>query len=199
LHNTGVDPQTGLYTFEDKNKDGKITYDPGQPGDDSYVYNMAVRFDGHLTLNFSYKNWELSTFFYFRSQLGYRPIVGLDPPGDESNQPLEILKQVWHKPGDIAKYARLTTFATDISYSNFLQYSDGVITDASYIRMQNLSLSYTLPKSKWNLKGIDNASIVVKAENLFLITKYKGTDPEVQSFGTLPLPKIVTVGLNFNF
>jgi TonB-linked SusC/RagA family outer membrane protein len=199
LHNTGVDPQTGLYTFEDKNKDGKITYDPGQAGDDSYIYNMAVRFDGHLKLNFSYKNWDLSTFFYFRRQLGTSPIRTLDAPGDMTNQADEVLQKVWQKPGDIAQYARLTTSPSDQSYSNYLQLSDGVITDASFIRLQNLSVTYSLPKSKWNLKWIDNANVFVRAQNLLLITKYKGTDPEIQSFSDLPLPKIVTLGLNFNF
>ena len=51
LHYTGVDPQTGNYTFYDKNHDGIITYAPGQPNDDSYILNLTPRFFGGVTMN----------------------------------------------------------------------------------------------------------------------------------------------------
>lgn len=72
LHLTGVDPQTGLYTFQDKNHDGMISINPG-PTDDRYNYDMSPRFDGGFNTTISYKNWALSAFFYFKKQLGKMP------------------------------------------------------------------------------------------------------------------------------
>jgi TonB-linked SusC/RagA family outer membrane protein len=198
LYNTGVDPQTGLYTFEDKNKDGQITYNYNDhQTDDSYIYNLSPKFDGGLTLTFGYREWELSGLFYFREQYGTNAFASLDPPGDGTNQPVEVLKDHWQKPGDVAKYARFTTTASDVSYQNFYN-SDGTVTNASFIRLQNLSLSYSLFKS--NLpKGIGSLRINIRSQNLFVLTKYKGPDPETQSFTSLPLPRNITGGISIGF
>lgn len=200
LHNTGVNPQTGLYTFQDKNKDGQITIDQtGQSVDDRYVHDLNPKFDGGFTNTFSYKNWELSVFFYFKKQIGRNIHASLDFPGDNTNQPVDVLNR-WQKPGDITSTARFTTNPySDNSYIDYLLYSDAVLMDASFIRLQNLSLTYALPAEWLKKSGIGNFRIYVRGQNLFIITKYKGLDPEVQNFGTPPLARIITAGISCNF
>jgi TonB-linked SusC/RagA family outer membrane protein len=198
LHWTGIDPQTGLYTFEDKNKDGNITYSPSPAQtDDSYAVNMAPKFDGSANFDFLYRHFELGVFFYFRNQIGQKAIAFLPPAGGQVNQPTEMINSHWKMPGDIALFPRYTTNPSDISFSNYTL-SDGILTDASFIRLQNLILSYA-PSNHFGIKGMENCKITVRGQNLFVITHFKGTDPEVQNLGAMPLPKVVTLGLSFNF
>ena len=83
------------------------------------------------------------------------------------------------------------------------------VQDGSFIRGQNFVLGYTLPAntiSRWN---IDRLRFYVSAQNLFLITKYTGYDPEVTTFGgnltqnqdffPYPRPRVLNVGLNLSF
>ena len=88
LHYTGIDPQTGQYTFQDKNHDGLITYDQtGRTTDDSYYYDTSPKFDGGFTNDFQYKNWNLSIVLYFKKQLGVNALAGQSPAGGPSNLP----------------------------------------------------------------------------------------------------------------
>ena len=84
------------------------------------------------------------------------------------------------------------------TYSNFYQ-SDGVYTDASFIRLSNIYLSYNLPEQWINKIGIDDLRFSLSGQNLFVITKYKGIDPETRNFGGMPPAKIVTAGISFTF
>jgi len=199
LHYTGVDPQTGLYTFQDKNKDGQITLDyTGQNLDDRYIYNYGPKFDGGFTSNFNYKNFDLSALFYFKKQMGTNALASFDIAGGITNQPADVLQR-WQKAGDVARIAKLTANPGDISYFQYLYASDATFTDASFIRLQNLSLSYTLPEKLIKKMGLNSFRIYLQQQNLFVITKYKGIDPEIQVFGGLPLSKITTVGISCNF
>lgn len=199
LHGTGVDPQTGLYTFEDRNKDGQITYDfSGTKSDDSYTIDLTPKYDGSVTLVCNYRRWELSGMFYFRKQLGTKAALALDIPGDATNQPLDVIQHHWQQPGQIAEYAKFTTNPTDNSWAYF-RLSDDMYTDASFIRMQNLDISYSVLGQHWKIKGIREIKLQIRAQNIFVLTKYKGTDPEIQNFGQLPLPRTITTGLSINF
>ena len=199
LHVTGVDPLTGLYAFQDVNKDGSITIDRSDlTSDDRHIIDISPKFDGGLTTNLTYKNFDLSIFFYFKKQMGINPLFSFTPPGDVANQPVEVLGR-WKNPGDIATAAKFTTQPGDQSYTNFFQYSDGTYTDASFIRLENLSLSYNLT-SLFNKKaGITNFKVFLKGDNLFIITKYKGLDPEVQIINAPPRPRFISAGLSCNF
>ena len=97
------------------------------------------------------------------------------------------------------------------SYSNLNnRISDAYIEDGSYLRLQNVSFSYTFPR-KW-LKGtfLNNVKLYCNIQNLFTITKYKGYDPEVGSlwgdalkngidYNRYPSPRIYTFGVNITF
>jgi hypothetical protein len=200
LHYTGVDQQTGIYSFQDKNKDDQISIDfTGQTVDDRRVYNLNPKYDGGFTNTFRYKNWQLSMFVYFKKQIGLNALTGLDAPGDFTNQPTSVLSR-WQKPGDITTVAHFTTNPyTDNSFTNYQQYSDAVYTDASFIRLQNVSLSYSLPEKNIKKIGLTDCRAYLQGQNLLTITKYNGLDPEIQYFTSLPLARIITAGISFSF
>ena len=199
LNYIGVNPQTGLYSFQDKNKDGQITVD-NSGKDDRYVYSLTPKFFGGLGLNFSYKDLQLGLFFNIKKQTGPNGLYqGALTPGTISNQPIEVLNNHWQKPGDIATVAKYTTQPFDNSYNRYYSVSTGGYTDASFIRLNNLSISYNLSKEWVKKAGMQGCSIFLYAQNLFVITNYKGIDPETQNFGGLPPAKTITGGLSFNF
>jgi hypothetical protein len=73
--------------------------------------------------------------------------------------------------------------------------SDKGYTDASFLRIKNISLSYSLPDKwveKWHMKKL---RIYAQGQNLFTITKYKGFDPETQDLTLLPPLRTITAGL----
>jgi len=197
LHYIGVDPQTGLYSFQDKNHDGQIIMEPGNPLSDSYDYNLSPKFFGGLGMSFSYKRLQLSLFFSGKKQIGNNGyLVSGDYAGSAQNAPTEIIGQEWKRPGDIASFGKYTN---NPSNGNLASNSDLSYTDASFIRLSNLAISYSLPSSFIKKMGMRNCSLFIHTNNLFVITKYKGLDPETQSFGSMPPQKVIVAGLSFDF
>ncbi len=200
LHYTGIDQQTGQYAYLDKNHDGQIEYDPGQVPDDSYPLVLAPKFFGGLGMNFSYSGLNLSLFFDIKDQIGQNAFENLGGQAGvvNYNMPTYILGKQWQYAGDqAATYAKYTTkFFQSFSY---FPASDGSFTDASFIRLSNLSISYALPANYLRKAGIGACSLFFHTNNLFIITKYKGLDPETQNFGGLPPAKVIVGGVSFNF
>lgn len=94
--------------------------------------------------------------------------------------------------------------------SNYSRISDRFIEDASYIRLQNISLGYTFPKAWVRKCFLENARVYMNIQNLHTWTEYKGLDPEVGAmygdalmtgldYGRYPTPRIYTFGLNVSF
>lgn len=82
--------------------------------------------------------------------------------------------------------------------------SDYYVEDLSYMRMKNLELGYTLPKSLVGKIGISGVRVFVSAQNLFTFTRYKGFDPEragvnATNIYDYPLVRTFTAGLNVTF
>ena len=200
LHYTGVDPQTGQYTFYDKNHNGQVNIDySGRTPDDRYVYNLNPKFFGGLGMNFSYRSLQLSLFFNIVKQIGINAIdQGNDPGALNSNQPKGVLAR-WQNPGDITPVAAFTTMSSSEASLSYFHQSDGGYTDASFIRLSNLSISYNLPVNYVRKIGMQSCAFFFHINNLFVITKYKGIDPETQNFGSLPPTKIIVGGVSFNF
>jgi TonB-dependent starch-binding outer membrane protein SusC len=197
-HFLGVDTQSGIYAFQDLDKDGKLSY----PYDFAVLGNLDPKFYGGFTNTVYYKNFELSVLFEFRKQKGhnYLQTSVTRAPGSMNNQPDFVLDR-WQKPGDLASVQQFyvnTGSAPAKTVTNFLQ-SDGWLGDASYIRGKNLSLAYDLSKNSLQKLNIDAARFYVQAVNFCTITKYKGADPETQNFYALPPLRQVVVGATLNF
>jgi len=199
LHYTGVDPETGIYTFLDKNHDGQIsTYPPRAATDDRYIINLTPKFIGGLGMDFQYGGLGLSLQFNIKAQDGRNAFINAPSPGIlNSNQPTYIIGKQWRFPGDIKPYEKSFTYSPS-SYSYFSQ-SDGIYTDASFVRLSNLSISYNIPSRYLGRVSTQGCSIFLHASNLFVLTKYKGLDPETQNFGALPPIKTILAGIVLNF
>jgi TonB-linked SusC/RagA family outer membrane protein len=87
-----------------------------------------------------------------------------------------------------------------------LQVNTRTVEDASYLRLQSARLTFRVPVSK--LKAIRNLSVFATGQNLFTVTKYKGSDPAANALGdnilridynTYPLTRTFTAGLNVQF
>ena len=204
LHYTGIDPQTGKYTFEDHNKDGRIFIDnTGATGtglDDRYLnVDLTPKFAGGFGTSFSYKNFSISTLFEYRQQKGINPDYSSSSLlGSMNNQSAEIFGNYWKKPGDHALYARPTTISGDESTINFFA-SDGQYQDASYLRMNNISLGYQFNEKLSKKMGAKSLTVYANAQNIFVLSKGKGLDPSIQNFGALPPAKAVVFGVQAEF
>jgi hypothetical protein len=193
----GLDPATGKYMFLDTSNNP--TASPVS-ADRKFYFSSFPRFYGGLENSLNYKNFELSVLFQFVKQKGrnYSFYNGTNFPGQfasyAANQPVSVLNH-WQKPGDeaaVAPYSTKTTQSKAVS-------SDYFYTDASYIRLKNLSLSWQMP-SEWIKKvKMQNARIYLQGQNLITITNYKGMDPENLSISSLPPLKLITVGVQVTF
>jgi hypothetical protein len=103
------------------------------------------------------------------------------------------------KPGDVSNIQRFSQDYSTIETSNNAVMSDQQIQDASFIRLKNLSLSYTLPKQWMRKLNMEQARVYVQGQNLLTITNYYGYDPENRDYLSLPPLKVLTLGVQFTF
>lgn len=186
---TGVDPQTGLYTFSDLNGDGAIT----APDDQQKVVCLDPDFFGGLQNSLNYGRWNLDFLFQFVKQK--RPAVSMGVAGTRMNQPAALVDS-WMEPGDVAAYQRYTTGENaDAMQAQYLfENSDRSFVDGSFIRLKNISLSYDLPLEN-NLK----CRLYFQGQNLLTFTPYEFGDPEFAFTGYLPPLKVFSLGAQLNF
>lgn len=194
---TGVDPETGIYQFEDTNKDGSLNSDDYQIlGTKDPVYF------GGLGNEIGYKHWDLNFFFYFIKQKGLNPAYNQNAPtGNKTNQ-LAFLSGNWKMPGDISPYQRSTQQLGSEAYtaaSEYVSQSTATLTDASFIRLKNVSLAYSFTTKAIKRAGLSATSIYFEGQNLLTITSYKGLDPETQNIQALPPIRILSFGIKGTF
>lgn len=196
LHYTGVDPQTGQYTFQDRNHDGQITSYYNKGNNDFYNKDLAVPYDGGFGTDLRYKRLQINLFFYFVKKSSPSADYNGIPGQLEQNQSVDVLDR-WQKPGDHARFARFTTQPQ--TSDGYFSSSDGVYSDGSYLRLRNASLSYDLKGSWLKKAGMQQCMIYARGQNLFTLTHYDGLDPAIPGLGTMPPEKTFTVGIQLSF
>lgn len=186
----GVNPQTGIYEYEDLNNDGQITY----PEDRQYAADLNPKYFGGLQNKFEYKNWKLDFLFQFVKQ--QNQIFPMGTAGDMSNKQQRITDS-WQNPGDLAPYQIFTTGQnSEAVMGQFYYYdSDATLIDASFIRLKNISVSYKLPLKLQQT----SCTVMLQAQNLLTFTNYKDGDPEFITYGFLPPLKIVSAAVQLTF
>lgn len=198
LHYLGIDPQTGQRSYQDRDGNGIIQAGntrPGGPGDDrSVAIDLSPKFETALTNRFNYKDFSFVFQFSYRKLMALLPYTGT-PGIFNSNIPLSAVTNHWQKPGDISLNP---AFSTAGSIGGVFNGSDGAYTDGSYLRLQNLAISYALPNKLARHIGMQGISLMVSMENVFTWTKYPGIDPEL-GFGNQPQPKIFDGHLTLTF
>lgn len=189
----GIDPATGLYKFKDFNGDGKIS----SPDDNKVIERIGVRFFGGWNNNFRLGQWSASFLWYFVKQRNYNYNKQMTIPGSLNNQPIEV-NNVWSVTNPTGTYMPYSsgTNAARTSAHSFFQNSTAAIGDASFIRLKNVQLNYSIPLKDM---GIKEATIYVQGQNLLTLTKYFGIDPEFVLNGFLPPLKTYSVGMQITF
>lgn len=192
--------KNGVATVKDQNGDGVITPGLLANGQGDYVAlgTSDPKYYGGLSNTFSYGHFQLDVLLQFVKKKDYNIYHGINyAPGGlatnfgTSNEPADVLKEPF-------TYSANSASAVSTSFINYYALSSATITDASYIRLKNVSLTYHLPTQWLNRIGIQSAGVFFRAENLFTITKYLGFDPE--NFGTtFPLNKMISLGLQTSF
>lgn len=188
---TGINPDNGLAMVEDRNGDG--AFNAGN--DYQAIGSNDPKFFGGIGNNFKYKGLELDIFFqYSRKPVDYGYLWSLyTPVGGRENLKRELATGYWTTPGQQATRPRLTNASTTEAgrnYTGLYAYSDAAFSDASYIRLKNLALSYTIP-AKWaEALKLDNIKVYVQGQNLLTFTNYDGFDPETPRLSP-PLKTII--------
>jgi TonB-linked SusC/RagA family outer membrane protein len=195
----GYDGRLGGQKVKDINGDGTIT-----AADQIIVGNSQPKYIFGLSSSFRYRGFDLNLFvqgvqgnklmnlfrYTFETALGQQNV-------------LAGLANRWSPTNPNNEYA-----------SGFqggrLPISDRYVEDASFIRLKNISLGYTLPNvGPAKIKGISQLRLYVSANNALTITKYSGFDPEVNNFGnattqfidngTYPIARSYLGGLQITF
>ncbi|MFV0267531.1 MAG: hypothetical protein ACK5HT_10400 [Draconibacterium sp.] len=111
------------------------------------------------------------------------------------NQSSTVL-DYWKKPGDEARFP-------GYNVAQFTQFDSRLIENASFMRLKNLTIGYSLPKSLLNKVGfLSDARVFVTGRNLLTFTEFTGPDPEIDSnltLGTNPNTKQYTFGVEISF
>jgi len=197
-HWISVNDSTGIYQFESGDKP---IYNPKSPDDLTATPEISQKYYGGFQNSFSYKGLQLDVLFQFVKQTAPNMSNLFFSPGQVNQNVTISYLDRWQEIGDITNIGKLSTKNAADPNGN-LTSSDYVISDASFIRLKNVSLSYTLPL-RWQHKAhLQNARIYLQGQNLFTITNYKGLDPETASKiggnnGVLRLPtlRMLTAGV----
>ncbi len=200
LNYLGVNPATGNAMYEDRNKDGLINN-----SDAMVIGNAQPKFIGGITNQFQYGRFDLSVFFNFsvgNKVLNFSKSALVNMGADiHTNQSIDALRR-WQKPGDITDIPKYELGST---LNNLL--SNRLLEDASYLRLKNVSFGYSLPARIIDRLKLNQLRVYASATNLWTLTKYTGSDPEVSTldgstaaqgidFFTLPQVRTISVGIN---
>jgi TonB-linked SusC/RagA family outer membrane protein len=159
-------------------------------------------FTGGLNLNAEMYNFDLNLFLY--ASLGqevYDATRRYDMNG--TNYRADWLNR-WTGPGTSNYYPRVTFVDNNI---NMKTVSDFFIHDGSFVRLRNITLGYTLPKSITDFMKINKLRLYISSENLLTFTKYLGFDPEIGGGvfsngvdnGIYPQARTFMTGINLTF
>jgi TonB-linked SusC/RagA family outer membrane protein len=188
LHFTGVNTKTGLPEFEDVNQDGVIS----SPEDNVTVGKTSPYFFGGFGTGVTFHELQVDIFFQFSKQYAQ----GLATiPGTRSNK-FTIALQRWQEKGDVTSIARATVAPGDEYYN--LALSDAAFYNASYVRLKNVSISYSLTHllKKAELSG---CRFFCEGQNLLSWHKQANIyDPETANTGVAPY-KTIAVGFHLTF
>lgn len=183
----------GSVRVVDTNKDGVISSATGK--DDRQVLGTQLpNYIMGMTNHFTYKDFDLSFQLYYRNGTMYNNNLLGGSMGDYTNTRYNhIVMDYWTRKNPIN-----TFYGPGISqpYKGAIQYED-----ASYLRVSDITVGYTMPKTILDKLKIDKIRVYMQITNPFVFSKYHGMDPEYNSSTYIDdVPNIVyTFGLNLGF
>ena len=198
--NSGYYFKGGDAIYEDVNNDGNINQ-----SDLVYLGNSLPRLTGGFGFTLHYDRWALRANFNYRVDYDVLNMARLDMESMISNNnQSQAVNYRWRKEGDMTSIPR-AMFGNGSNYNTLI--SDRFVEDGSFLRLNYLQLNYSFdPKllKNWHMKTLN---FYASANNLFLLTKYSGVDPEMRYGGygittddsKTPRPKSYTVGVTIGF
>lgn len=203
-HFIGVDPTTGVPAVEDINKDGNIvpvsSYN-NQGGDLIIAGQTDPSLFAGMNNSFHYKGITLDIFLQYVKQEGQNLFQYYYLSGSQTNV-WDSYLPYWKIQGE-SEVLPKPTINPNLQNYNFSR-SDVGVSDASYLRIKNIMLSYSFGQNSLKNIGLNNLRLYVQANNVYTFTKYKGYDPETQnsvlgSYSAIPPIRMVTFGANLTF
>jgi len=191
----GAAAQPGDLRFVDVNGDGELNAD-----DRTYIGDPIPDATMGINIHFEYKGFDFVGYGF--ASLGNDMLRNYERTLNDVNR-LNYTLDRWHGEGTSNSTPRVTTGATA---NNVL--SDYFVEDASYFRIQNVQLGYSLNDDITNTLGVTRLRLYVGVNNLYTFTKYRGFDPGASSgvplssgidYGFYPIPRTYLFGLNLNF
>jgi TonB-linked SusC/RagA family outer membrane protein len=189
----------GDLRYVDTNKDGKITADDRE---------MMGSYDPKRTFSFGasldFKGFDFSIMF--QGVAGNYVYNGLKQMGMNGRASGGNLLQTALDTWDFnpsSQWPRLGL--VNDSNGNYLNFSDIFLEQGDYLRLKNITLGYTLPKSLVRHIGMEKSTLrfYISADNILTFTNYSGIDPEVGNYGVdrglYPISRFLNLGINFNF
>jgi len=222
----GVDAEKGIYVMEERdkdtwNKDGN-TVSTGNlipMNDNNILQNQMIQsgktpnptFYGGLTNTITYKKWDCIIQLNYAGGNWYPNEVlenssRIASTSNSFNEYKNLIEESWTTPGDVKKFPQITavyhydnngkpsTAGTGFGtrYGNTTRF----LERADYVRLKNLQIGYTFPKSIIPEKFLRSFRIYAGINNLFTITNYGGFDPEVLSMYSMPTSRVINFGLS---
>ncbi len=196
LQNENTAP--GDVRFKDLNGDRVINSE-----DQTYIGNPSPDFTYGMTLDFEFKGFDLG--FFLQGSQGndiYNATVRYD--FNYVNRPVSVLNR-WTGPGTSNSEPRVNL----LDPNQNARVSDRFVEDGSYLRLKNVQLGYTLPKTILQKMHFEKLRFYASAQNLFTFTKYSGMDPEIGAYGGAlnagvdrgfyPQARVILGGVNVTF
>ncbi|WP_084466377.1 SusC/RagA family TonB-linked outer membrane protein [Kaistella palustris] len=213
----------GSMKLRDLNGDGKV-----DANDRTIIGDTNPKYSGGFNLNATYKNFDFGAAFNFTvgndiynaNKIENTTATPSSPNGQYRNLTTEQMDGVrWTNidpntgalVSDPAALAALNANTT--MWSPFMQrfvLTDWAIEDGSFLRLNTVTLGYSLPQNFTSQIGLSKIRVYATANNVFVLTKYSGLDPEVSTrrktaltpgvdYSPYPKSRMYVLGLNVNF
>ncbi len=193
----------GRFRYRDVNGDGQITAD-----DRTYLGSPVPKFSAGLAFTLKYKNFDLN--IYANGTAGNK-IFNVSKwftdfyPSFQGSSKSERILDSWSPQNTDAT---IPIYESASNASTNTQSNSYYVEDGSYIRLQNLSIGYTLPANLLARVGMQRLRVFASTNNLLTITKYQGLDPSVGGnadtnfgidVGNYPITRSWNIGVNLGF
>ncbi|MEY2868453.1 MAG: hypothetical protein RIR01_882 [Bacteroidota bacterium] len=191
----GANAAPGDIRFVDVNNDGVINTD-----DRTNIGNPIPNATMGFNLQLNYKNLDFALYTF--ASVGNDMVRNYERTLSDANR-LNYVLDRWTGEGTSNNVPRVTTGATANNV-----FSDYFVEDASYLRIQNIQLGYTLNPKIAEKAFMSKVRLYAGVNNLYTFTKYKGFDPGASNgapigggidYGFYPIPRTYLLGLNINF
>lgn len=200
----------GSNKIKDVNNDGKI-----DANDRTFIGNPHPDLTGGLNLSVTWKGFDLGTYLYFSvgndlfAMYKYYTHFG----SLQSAYSTDRRDNSWHPVTNPDGIYPMWATATGEGAIASNESNSGYIEDGSFLRMQTLTLGYTLPKSLLNKIKFEKIRVYGQVSNVFTVTGYSGLDPQVRTdtdgrsndrnmgtdFGSYGMPRQFILGVNVTF